>query len=47
MQEKGSTLRLYLSSYENPRPDVEVVSIDYVSAMTQAAPFLVAMTIEP
>jgi hypothetical protein len=44
-QEKGSTLRLYLSSYDNSRPDVEVVSIDYVSAMTQ--PFLVAMTIEP
>ena len=45
-QKNGSTLRLYLSSFDNPRPGVEVVSIDYVSAMTQAAPFLVAMTVE-
>jgi len=42
-----ATLRLYLTSYENPHPEKEVVSVDYVSAMTSAAPFLVAMTIEP
>jgi hypothetical protein len=27
-------------------PDVEVASIDYVSALTQASPFVVAMTVE-
>jgi hypothetical protein len=42
-----ATLRLYLTSYENPHPEKEVVSVDFVSAMTTAAPFLVAMTVEP
>jgi hypothetical protein len=42
-----ATLRLYLTSYQNPHPEKEVVTVDYVSAMTTAAPFLVAMTIEP
>jgi len=43
----GATLRLYLTTYDNPRPDVEVTSIDFVSKMTTAAPFLVAMTVQP
>ena len=37
---------LYLSSYDNPRPEVEIASIDFVSHMTTSAPFLVALTIE-
>ncbi len=40
-------LRLFLSTFENPRPGVEVVAIDFVSKLTPAAPFLVAMTVEP
>ena len=40
-------VRLYLTSYLNPRPELEVSHIDFVSKMTQAAPFLVAMTVEP
>jgi len=40
-------LRLYLTPYENPRPDLEVTSIDFVSKLTHAAPFLVALTVEP
>ena len=32
-------LRLYLSVWENPHPDKTVASLDYVSAMTVAAPF--------
>ena len=40
-------IRLFLRTYENPRPDVEVVSIDFVSKEAIAAPFLVAMTVEP
>lgn len=42
-----ATLRLYLTSYKNPHPEKEVVSVDYVEAMALAAPFLVAMTVEP
>ncbi len=46
-RQQGHILRLYLTTYANPRPDLEVTDIDYVSAMTEAAPFLVAVTIEP
>jgi hypothetical protein len=40
-------VRLYMTSYDNPRPELKVVSLDYVSTMTAAAPFLVALTVEP
>jgi hypothetical protein len=43
----GSTLRLYLTPYDNPRPELEVTGVDYVSKMTPAASFLVAMTVVP
>jgi hypothetical protein len=36
----------YKSTRENPRPDVDLVSIDFVSSMSFAAPFLVALTVE-
>jgi WD40 repeat protein len=40
-------LRIYHSTWENPRPDDEVVSFDFVSKMTTtAAPFLIAVTVE-
>lgn len=40
-------LRIYHSTWENPRPDAEVVSFDFVSKMTTtAAPFLIAVTVE-
>lgn len=45
-ERNGATLRLFLSTYENPRSDVEVTAIDFVSNMTPAAPFLIAMTVE-
>jgi hypothetical protein len=41
-----ATLRLYLTTWKNPKPDKKVVSIDYVSKMTDCAPFCVAMTVE-
>jgi hypothetical protein len=44
--EKGATLRLYVSTWDNPRPDVEVKTIDLVSDLTGAAPFVVAITVE-
>lgn len=43
---KGHT-RLYKSTWTNPRPGHEVRSLDFVSAMTDCAPFLVAITVEP
>jgi eukaryotic-like serine/threonine-protein kinase len=40
-------LRIYHSTWENPHPDQEVVSFDFVSKMTTtAAPFLIAVTVE-
>ena len=40
-------LRIFHSTWENPRPDAEVVSLDFVSRMsTTAAPFLIAVTVE-
>ena len=42
----GKTLRLYLTMWKNPTPEKKVVSIDFISAKTNAAPFCVAMTIE-
>jgi hypothetical protein len=40
-------VRLYRRNYENPRPDLEVVSVTFESARTSAGPFLVALTVEP
>jgi hypothetical protein len=46
-QEKPEqSLRLYKSTFENPRPGVEISAIDYVSTVTIAAPFLVGLTVE-
>jgi hypothetical protein len=48
-QEKSEMLnsvRLYRSRFENPRPDAEIVALDYVSTRTEAAPFLLGLTIE-
>jgi len=42
----SSTHRLYKSTRDNPLPDVEVVSIDFRSVMTDCAPFLIALTVE-
>lgn len=42
----GYRIRLFKTSWVNPFPDVEITSIDYVSAMAEAAPFLIAITAE-
>jgi hypothetical protein len=40
-------LRIYHATWDNPRPDQEIVSFDFVSKMTiTAAPFLMAVTLE-
>lgn len=43
----GRSIRLCQIKWENPRPDVEVASLSFVSEGTKAAPFLVAVTVEP
>jgi hypothetical protein len=45
-QNLSGHLRLYHATRDNPRPNVEVRSIDFVSSMTPCAPFLIAMTVE-
>jgi hypothetical protein len=37
----------YKTTWMNPLPDTEIVSLDYVSAMAPSAPFLLAVTAEP
>jgi hypothetical protein len=42
----GRSLWLFTLTWKNPHPDKKVVSIDCVSTLTDAAPFVVAMTLE-
>jgi hypothetical protein len=43
----GYKIQLYTYTVSNPRPGAEIASIDFVSAGTDSAPFLVALTYEP
>ena len=43
----GITLRLFRTTWTNPRPDLEIKTLDFISAMSKAGPFLVALTAEP
>ena len=38
--------RLFVTSWDNPQPEAELESLDFVSMVTDAAPFLVAITAE-
>ena len=38
--------RLFKTTWQNPLPDVQISHIDYQSALTDSAPFLVAITLE-
>jgi eukaryotic-like serine/threonine-protein kinase len=40
-------VRLHKLSWNNPRPEVQIKSLDFVSAMTKSAPFVIAITGEP
>jgi WD40 repeat protein len=42
----GIGVRLYKSTWENPRPDAVVASIDLISAQAASAPFLLAITVD-
>jgi hypothetical protein len=45
-ERQGLALRLYVTTWDNPRPEAEVTTLDYGSRMTQCAPFLIALTVE-
>ncbi len=40
-------IQLYRYTANNPLPNEEIKTIDFVSTMTESAPFLIALTIEP
>jgi hypothetical protein len=42
----GKLLRIYQMSWDNPLPDIEVVSISLVSRMELSAPFVIAITVD-
>jgi hypothetical protein len=43
----GPPVAVYLTTWANPLPEVNIESIDYRSAMQNSAPFLLAVTVEP
>jgi len=44
--EYGCRLRLYLNTRDNPRPGLKITTFNFVSAMSETAPFLIAVTVE-
>ena len=40
-------IRHFQTTWENERPDVMIESLDFISRRAGAAPFLVALTVEP
>lgn len=42
----AGTVRLFLRTYDNPRPEAEIATLDFISTRADAAPFLVALTLE-
>lgn len=42
----GSSIRLFKRAYDNPKPDLAIQSLDFVSTRSESAPFLVALTVE-
>ena len=43
----GLHVRLFKTTWVNPMPEKEIASLDYTSAMVNAAPFLIAITADP
>ena len=42
----NTTLRLYRTSFANPKPEKKVSSIDYLSGASESAPFMLGLTLE-
>ena len=45
-RQRGAHLRIYKTTFQNPQPNVKIETIDYASMMANAAPFLIALTVE-
>jgi hypothetical protein len=43
----GAATRLYKQTWDNPRPEAPIRTLDFVHARTHAVPILVAITVEP
>ena len=41
-----SSLRLFKRTCDNPKPDLMIETLDFVSTQAESAPFLVALTVE-
>jgi WD40 repeat protein len=39
--------RVYMTTWQNPRPEMEIASLDFVSSLIKCEPFLIAITTEP
>ena len=42
----GASLRLFKRTYDNPKPDIEIATVDFISTQEDSAPFLIALTVE-
>ena len=45
-ERQQASLRVFDSTRDNPHPEQQIQSVDFVSAMTDSAPFLIAITLE-
>ena len=43
----GFSVRLFLSTWNNPTPDTRIDTLDFTSAKSESAPFLIALTADP
>ncbi len=46
-QQSKQSIQLFKQTWKNPHPKLEVRAIEFVSSMTPASPFLIAITAEP
>ena len=44
--EHPGSLRIYMTTFENPQPGTKIATIDYVSTMRNSSPFLIGLSIE-
>jgi hypothetical protein len=42
----GTSLRLFKRTYDNPKPDLTIETLDFISTQAESAPFLLALTVE-
>jgi len=42
----GTSLRLFKRTYDNPKPELKIETLDFISTQAESAPFLVALTVE-